>query len=130
MEANTALGDDGGGVWNMTQWFKSMILFLNNIKIWYTIYNLTDEKEYSHLYSLATQSVFWTNNYDIIFLHILQLSRFELHCMGPLTGRVFFFSFPTKHVLQYYMVHGCLNLQLLRNICRKPTINNTWFLTA
>lgn len=91
MEANTALGDDGGGVWNMTQWFKSMILFLNNIKIWYTIYNLIDEKEYSHLYSLATQSVFWTNNYDIIFLHILQLSRFELHCMGPLTGRVFFF---------------------------------------
>lgn len=93
MEANTALGDDGGGVWNMTQWFKSMILFLNNIKIWYTIYNLTDEKEYSHLYSLATQSVFWTNNYDIIFLHILQLSRFELHCMGPLTGRVLFFFF-------------------------------------
>lgn len=53
-----------------------MILFLNNIKIWYTIYNLKDEKEYSQLYSLATQAVFWTNNYDIIFLHILQLSRF------------------------------------------------------
>ena len=39
------------------------------------VYNLKDEKEYSHRYSLATQAVFWTNNY-IIFLHILQLSRF------------------------------------------------------
>lgn len=27
MEANTALGDDGGGVWNMTQWF--------NLRVWF-----------------------------------------------------------------------------------------------